>query len=1217
MRRHFSVSLSLLLMLFLLAIGLPAHAGLTQTITFGAQGGQTFGAAPFALNPVASSDSGLAVSYTSTTLSVCTISGTTVTILTAGTCTIAADQAGDATYDAATQVTQDIVIAKASQTITFGAQSGQTFGAAPFALNPLATAGSALAITYTSTTPAVCTITGSTVTIVTAGTCTIAADQAGNINFNAAPQVTQNIVIAKASQTITFGAQAAQSFISAPFAISPAATASSGLAITYTSTTLSVCTVSGSTVTVVAVGTCTIAANQAGNTNFNAAVQVTQNITIGLGAQTITFGAQAGKAFGAAPFALSPTATASSGLAVSYSSTTPAVCTIAGTTVTIVAVGTCTIAADQAGNGSFSAAPQVTQNIVIAAASQTITFGAQTGKTFGAAPFALSPLATASSGLAVSYSSTTPTICTISGTTVTIVAAGTCTIAADQAGNATYSAAPQVTQSITIAKGNQTITFGAQTGQNLGATPFTISPLATASSGLPVVYSSITVAVCTVSGTTVTLLTAGTCTIAANQAGDTNYNAAPQVTQSVTIAKGSQTITFGAQASKLFGSAPFPLNPTATASSGLAVAYTSTTPTICTISGITVTIVAIGTCTIAANQIGDINYNAAPQVSQNIIISNGSQTITFGAQAGKTFGTAPFPLSPAATASSSLPVSYSSLTPTVCTITGSTVTIVAAGTCTIAANQAGNANYTAAPQVTQNITISTASQTITFGAQTGKIFGASPFPLSPAATASSGLAVTYTSTTTSVCTISGSTVTIVTAGTCTIAANQAGNANYGAAPQVTQNIAIAKASQTITFGAQVGQVIGTGAFELNPVATASSGLPVAYSSTTLTVCTISGTTITMVAIGTCTIAANQAGNANFNAANQVTQAINIGKPTVPSAPTITGITAGFGSAGISFTPPVLNGGALVTGYTATCTASGQITRTATGGATSSLITVLGLTVNVPYSCTLTASNSVGTGHASAPFPVIPAAVYVIPTTTSPLTGLWWNENESGWGLNITQHGAMIFVAWFTYDQSGAATWYVMSSCPVLGNACAGDIYSVRGGKPLTSPWDGSAKVVSKVGNGILSFSNANTGSFSFSINGVTGSKSIVRQMFASGTTTPSPDYSDLWWNASESGWGITISQQYGTIFALMFGYDSVGNSTWYFASNCKVAGNGCSGDLYQVTGGVRPTATWSGAGLAVTKVGIIEFTFTDANNGTTNYFINGAAGSKQITRELF
>ena len=91
--------------------------------------------------------------------------------------------------------------------------------------------------------------------------------------------------------------------------------------------------------------------------------------------------------------------------------------------------------------------------------------------------------------------------------------------------------------------------------------------------------------------------------------------------------------------------------------------------------------------------------------------------------------------------------------------------------------------------------------------------------------------------------------------------------------------------QTITFGAQPGQTYTSGgSFALNPLATASSGLPVSYSSTTPSVCTISGTTVTMVSVGTCTIQATQAGNASWQAATPVSQSVTLAAP-VATAPT--------------------------------------------------------------------------------------------------------------------------------------------------------------------------------------------------------------------------------------------------------------------------------------------------------------------------------------------
>lgn len=879
-----------------------------------------------------------------------------------------------------------------------------------------------------------------------------------------------------------------------------------------------------------------------------------------------------------------------------------------GTAYTFTVTAANVMGSSTASGATNSVTPTVSQTISFNSAPTVTVSGTGTVSATGGA-----------SGNAVTFTSTTTSVCTVSGTngsTVTGVIAGTCIIAANQAGGGTYSAAPQVTQNIIIGQGSQTITFGAQAAKVFGTTPFTLSPLATASSSLAVTYTSTTTSVCTISGSTVTIVSVGTCTIAASQAGNTSYAAAPQVTQNIVISQGSQLITFGAQAAKVFGTTPFALSPLATASSSLAVTYTSTTLSVCTISGSTVTMLAIGTCTIAANQAGNANYTAAPQLTQNIIISKATQTITFGAQTGKVFGALPFVLSPLATASSSLPVTYTSTTTSVCTISGSTVTIVTVGTCTIAANQAGDANYSAATQVAQNIIISKASQTITFGTQSTKSFGATPFSLSPLATASSGLAVTYTSTPLTVCTVSGSTVTIVAPGTCTIAANQTGDGNYSAAAQVTQNITISKGTQTITFGAQSPQIIGVAPFALNPVATANSGLEVSYSATPTTVCTISGTTVTALAAGTCTLSASQAGNSNYAAATAVTQGIVIGKTTAPGAPTLTGVTAGYGNATLSFSAPASNGGSAITGYTATCTATGEATRTGIGAASS--IIVQGLTIGVTYSCSVTATNSVGTSAASIELPVTPASSYTVPTATSaPLTGLWWNEQEPGWGMSVTQHGAMIFMGWYAYDASGASIWYVMPSCPILGNACTGEIYSVSGGSSFVTPWDGSAKVVTPVGIGILTFNNANAGTFNYSMNGTSGLISIARQVFATGLTAPVPDFSDLWWNPDESGWGVSLTQQYGVIFAVVYGYDANGKPIWYVASDCRIDGNYCSGSLYQVKGGTVPTTAWDGTNLVVTTVGFIEFVFGDASNGTMNYFINGAAGTKVITRQSF
>src|SRR5439155_1671606 len=195
-------------------------------------------------------------------------------------------------------------------------------------------------------------------------------------------------------------------------------------------------------------------------------------------------------------------ATASSGLAVTFGSSTLTVCTVSGSTVSFVGVGSCTVTANQAGNGNYAAATQPTQSVAVGQASQTITFTsiAPSNAVYNGLTYAVAATGGAS-GNSVTFGSSTLPVCTVSGSTVTFVGAGTCTVTANQTGNVNYAAAPQATQSFTVAKADQTISFGALTGKTFGDAPFTVS--ATATSLLAVSFSSQSSGKCTVSGTTV------------------------------------------------------------------------------------------------------------------------------------------------------------------------------------------------------------------------------------------------------------------------------------------------------------------------------------------------------------------------------------------------------------------------------------------------------------------------------------------------------------------------------------------------------------------------------------------------------------------------------------------------------------------------------------------------------------------------------------------
>ncbi len=167
------------------------------------------------------------------------------------------------------------------------------------------------------------------------------------------------------------------------------------------------------------------------------------------------------------------------------------------------------------------------------------------------------------------------------------------------------------------------------------------------------------------------------------------------------LATPSQYITFEPLGNQAFGAAPFTV--AAAASSGLTVSFNPQNPRVCAVSGATVTLEAVGRCAILANQRGNARYAAATPIAQSFTVMHGSQTIAFGALSNQTFGSAPFTV--AATARSGLTVRFSSLTPRVCAISGTTVTLLAAGACTIQARQPGNAGYAAAAPVNEGFQV--------------------------------------------------------------------------------------------------------------------------------------------------------------------------------------------------------------------------------------------------------------------------------------------------------------------------------------------------------------------------------------------------------------------------------------------------------------------------------------------------------------------------------
>ena len=445
----------------------------SQTITFTALPNKTYGDSPFDVSSDAAASSGLTVSFRSATTGVCTVSGSTVTIVSAGTCTIDADQAGNGTYAAASQVQQSFTVARATPIITWSNPTGITYG------TPLSTAQ----LDATASVPGSFTYTPASGTVLNAGsgqTLSVSFTPTDATTYRTATG-TATIDVTKASQAIGFSALSAQLSTAAPFAVS-ATGGASGNPVTFAASPSTVCTAggtNGSTMTIVGVGTCTVTASQAGTTNYLAAPDVSHTVTVTAPQQSATLsvatasGSYGGSADLSATLTTGTTPVSGETLvfslngAVVCGSSTPVICpttdatgiaTLAGVNLSTISAGAYAtgVSARFAGDSGYVASSG-SNTLTVSKANQAISVQttAPSSKVYNGT---FSVAATSDSGLTVSYGSSGG--CTNNGATYTMTS-GTadCTVTFDQVGNTNYNAATQVTETVTATKALATITL--------------------------------------------------------------------------------------------------------------------------------------------------------------------------------------------------------------------------------------------------------------------------------------------------------------------------------------------------------------------------------------------------------------------------------------------------------------------------------------------------------------------------------------------------------------------------------------------------------------------------------------------------------------------------------------------------------------------------------------------------------------------------------------
>lgn len=545
-----------------------------------------------------------------TGLQSCTLSGSTITGIAAGTCDVQAFKAGDGNFNVAfsnvivtvgSSSQAPLTVTASPPSITLGGTSilSATGGSGTGAVSYAITAGNAF-----------CSVSGNTLSGTGVGSCTVTATKAGSGSFGPI-SATTTVTVNRADQaTLSVNATPANITVGGSSALSTTGGSGTGAVSYAISAGASFCSLSGTTVTGTANGSCTVTATKAADANFNATT-ATRVISVGLANQApLTVTANPSFIFFGETSALSTTGGSGTG-AVSYAITAGgSFCSIAGSTLSGTGVGTCTVLATKSGSGSFGPATATTTVTVDRAPGVPLVLNVSPANITAGGSSILSTTGGSGTG-AVSYAIYVgANFCSLSGNTVTGTASGTCTIIATKAADANFLA--------TSAFNDVTVGLANQAPLTVIANPSSVSVGGTSAlsttggSGSGAVSYAITAggSFCSVSGSTLSGTGVGSCTVTATKAGNASFGPATATT-TVTVNRANQAaLTLNATPASITVGGTSALSTTGGSGTG-AVSYAITAGAAsCSLSGSTVTATASGSCTITATKAADANFNA-------------------------------------------------------------------------------------------------------------------------------------------------------------------------------------------------------------------------------------------------------------------------------------------------------------------------------------------------------------------------------------------------------------------------------------------------------------------------------------------------------------------------------------------------------------------------------------------------------------------------------
>ncbi len=660
----------------------------------------------------------------------CSISGASLTGTGPGSCKVTAAKAADTVY--ARETSEPLTV-----TVDRAPQSELKVQASPTTVDVNAT--SALSTTGGSGTGAVtfsvakgpCTISGTTLTGLSPGVCGIVATKSQDNTYAEAASEPLTVTVVLAPQTALL-LSASPSSLEGGGSTALSTTGGSGVGLVSYQLISGPCALESNILAGLEAGSCVVKAAKAQDTVYIEAVSEPLTVTVGLAPQSeLTATASPARINVNGSSSLSGTGGSGTG-SVTYELTSGP-CSLSGATLQGLARGSCLIRATKAADSVYAAStsretavlvdlsPQAPLNAASSPANIAVN---QTGN--------LSASGGSSSG-AVTYQLLSGP-CSISGSTITGLAVGSCAFTATRAADATYAAV--TSDPVTVGVGLQSqspLTVSAAPASILANSVSTLT--ANGGSGSGAVTFVLTSGPCSINGNQLTGLAAGTCAVNAIKASDPVYAETDSAAINVNVGPGPSVTPQFQSAVAAVGQPMTPTPPMVPSLLGTSVSYQinpalpdglSIDPTTGVISGTpsseqiaqNYTIYAIG----GASSVSLSRLLAFVRTSS--VTPMAIATIRIGVEPGNvssqliTFGPAPSPspvyapngsFAVSATASSGLPVTYSSLSPAVCTTNGgSTFSMLNAGNCVIAANQAGNGQWAAAPEAQLTVYIAAA-----------------------------------------------------------------------------------------------------------------------------------------------------------------------------------------------------------------------------------------------------------------------------------------------------------------------------------------------------------------------------------------------------------------------------------------------------------------------------------------------------------------------------